>query len=128
LSHHNYHKINVPRLAKGKGYKGPGFRGCCNTGMDPAIFHSRNGRWVVGPEERCRDAMRAGATLEPKRTYGEGTRRVWLYKSRGPAVTKFMELCSIRERENAAVCRRISELAARAARGDVKAALALADY
>jgi len=68
--------IAVPRLAKGKGYKGPDFYGCFNTGTAPAIFHSRTGKYVVGPELPARDAMRAGLTLmEHKRCHGEGRRR-----------------------------------------------------
>ncbi len=59
--------IKVPRLAKGHGYKGPEFYGCFNTGMAPCIFHSRTGKYVVGPEIPCRDAMRAGMTLFDKR-------------------------------------------------------------
>lgn len=45
--------IRVPRLAKGKGYKGPEFYGCMNTGMAPAIFHSRCGKYYVGSEIPC---------------------------------------------------------------------------
>ena len=51
--------IKVPRLDKGKGFKGPDFYGCMNTGTAPAIFHSRTGKYVVGPEMAARDAMQA---------------------------------------------------------------------
>ena len=75
--------MKVPRLEKGKGYKGPEFYGCYNTGMAPAIFHSRQGCYIVGPELRCRDAMRAGLTIfERNTTHGEGRQQIWLYKSR----------------------------------------------
>lgn len=95
------HAIQVPRLAKGQGYKGPEHYGCFNTGMASCIFHSRTGRYVVGPEIPCRDAMRAGLTLvEHKRVHGEGRRRVWIFKGRKAAVAKFMALCGAQILEN----------------------------
>ena len=88
--------ITVPRLAKGKGFKGPEFYGCMNTGMAPAIFHSRTGKYVVGLEIPCREAMRSGACVGNARVYNnsnDGRRKVRIFKSRGPAVAKFLELC-----------------------------------
>lgn len=120
--------IIVPRLAKGHGYKGPEFFGCFNTGMAPCIFHSRTGKFVVGPELRCRDAMRAGATLQNKRTYGKGNQRVWLYKSRKPAVAKFVALAVTQEQENRAVQREHADTLAKARKGDMAAVLALGDF
>ncbi len=120
--------ITVPRLAKGRGYKGPEFAGCFNTGCAPAIFHSRTGRYVVGPEMRCRDAMREGLTLMRKRVHGQGRQRVWLFRSRGPAVAKFLALCEAQGRENEVVRREFEETRAKAARGDIAAALHLGDF
>src|SRR5664280_757339 len=97
--------ISVPRLAKGRGYKGPEFYGCFNTGMAPTIFHSRTGKYVVGPELRCRDAMRNGVTFTNARTYGDGNQRVWIYKGREPAVAKFMAMCGAQIMENDAMRR-----------------------
>jgi len=121
--------IQVPRLAKGHGYKGPEFYGCCNTGMAPAIFHSRCGKYYVGPELRCRDAMRAGIGYFAKvRTIGEGRQKVWLFKGRAAAVRKFLVLCGAQLMENEKMRREHTETACKAARGDLAAALALGDY
>ena len=122
--------IRVPRLAQGKGYKGPEHYGCFNTGMAPAIFHSRTGKYVVGPEIPCRDAMRAGMTLFAKvRIVGTYLRRkVWIFKGRKAAVSKFMALYGAIILENADTARRHAEARAAAARGDVAAALSLGDF
>jgi len=67
--------IQVPRLAKGRGYKGPEFYGCFNTGMAPAVFHSRYDKYYVGPELYCHDAIRAGIGPVAKETSGCGFSR-----------------------------------------------------
>jgi hypothetical protein len=120
--------ITVPRLGKGKGFKGPEFYGCYNTGVAPSIFHSRTGKYVVGPELRCRDAMRAALTLTSHRVIGKGRDRVWMFKSRKPAVAKFTALCDAVIRENADVARQHAATRAAAGRGDLAAALALGDF
>lgn len=122
--------IKVPRLAKGHGYKGPEFYGCFNTGMAPCIFHSRTGKYVVGPEIPCRDAMRAGMTLFDKRTAkGSDPRRiVWIFKGRKAAVAKFLALCGAQILENERQRQAHAAARAAAARGDLAAAVALGDF
>jgi len=120
--------IKVPRLDKGKGFKGPDFYGCMNTGTAPAIFHSRTGKYVVGPEMAARDAMQAGACLLNKRTFGKGRQKVYIFKGRGPAVSKFLVLCGARILENAQVRAEHVETARKARAGDIGAAIALGDY
>jgi hypothetical protein len=120
--------IDVPRLAKGRGYKGPEFYGCYNTGVAPCIFHSRTGKYVVGPELRCRDAMREGQTLLNKRNVGEGRQRVWLFKSRKPAVAKFVALAVAQEQENRAMRQEHAETLTKARKGDMAAILTLGDF
>jgi len=120
--------IDVPRLAKGKGYKGPEFYGCFNTGMAPSIFHSRSGKWVVGPELRCRDAMRQGITLQDRKRWGIGPQTVWLFKSRKSAVARFTALCITQKRENERMRQEHAETARKAQAGDMAAALALGDF
>ena len=120
--------MTIPRLAKGRGYKGPEFYGCMNTGMAPAIFHSRTGKYLVGPEIPCRDAMRAGVTLTNARKHGEGRRQVRLYKTRGPAAKRFAVLCNTAEIENEAMRQDHRKTAALAAKGDIGAALHLGDF
>ena len=85
--------MKVPRLAKGKGLKGPEFYGCFNTGMAPCIFHSRTGKYVVGPQLCCQDAMHAGLT-------GRKMGAVYIYKNRASAVHRFMVLCGAQILEN----------------------------
>jgi hypothetical protein len=120
--------MQVPRLSKGKGYKGPEALGCFNTGMAPAIFHSRCGKYIVGAELRCRDAMRAGIQLGSKRAHGTGGHRVYFYKTRGPAVAKFTALCEAQMRDNAERRDEMRALCVKARRGDIAAALALGDF
>ena len=120
--------MQVPRLAKGKGYKGPEAFGCFNTGMAPAIFHSRTGKYIVGPELRCRDAMRAGLLLGRQRTHGEGGHRVYMFKTRKPAIAKFMALCEAQTADNKATAEHVRNLCNKAKQGDIAAALALGDF
>ena len=121
--------ITVPRLNKGRGFKGPEFYGCFNTGMAPAIFHSRTGKYVVGPELPARDAMRAGTLLTKVRTVGTDPRRkVWIFRGRKPAVAKFMALCGARILENHNVRQEHLATARKAATGDMAAVLALGDF
>jgi hypothetical protein len=123
--------IHVPRLAKGRGYKGPEHYGCYNTGMAPAIFHSRTGKYVVGPEIPCHDAMRAGMTLFAKVRIVNGTdprRKVWILKSRKTAVSKFLVLCGAQIIENEKQRQAHKAAAQAAATGDLAAALALGDF
>lgn len=120
--------IDVPHLAKGRGYKGPEFYGCYNTGMAPCIFHSRTGKWVVGPELRCRDAMRAGIMLQNVFCHGKGRQRVWIFKTHKNAVAKFTDLCITQTRENDAMRREHSATLEKARRGDMAAVLALGDF
>jgi len=120
--------IKVPRLAKGHGYKGPEFFGCFNTGMAPAIFHSITGKYVVGPEIPCRDAMRQGDTLLGRRTVGEGRRKVCIFAGRKPAVVKFMVLCGAQIMENYGVRQDYLATRHKAAQGDLAAALAFGDF
>jgi len=122
--------ITVPRLPKGKGYKGPESYGCCNTGLAPCIFHSRAGKYVVGPQIPCEYAMhKAAVMLSDNRVWNDAHgRRVWLYKSRKPAVAKFMALCGAQIMKNEAMRREHAETLAKAKQGDVAAALHLGDF
>ena len=122
--------ITVPRLPKGRGYKGPEFYGCCNTGMAPCIFHCRTGKYLVGPELPCDDAMQQGVQsfFQQENMGTSDGRRVWLYKSRKPAVAKFMALCGAQIIENENMRREHAETLDKARKGDMAAALRLGDY
>jgi hypothetical protein len=121
--------MQVPRLAKGKGYKGPDFYGCFNTGMAPAIFHSRCGKYYVGPEILCRDAMRNGiGYFDNRRGISVGRQRIWIFKGRAPAVRRFSIMCEAATKENDKI--RQEHIAAQQAAscGDIAAALSLGDF
>ena len=121
--------ISVPKLPKGKWFRGPDFYGCCNTGLAPCIMHSKTGKYLVGPEIPCHDAMEAGIQFTDKRVWADAHgRRVWLYKSRKPAVAKFMAMCGAQIMENDAMRRDHAATAAKAAKGDMAAALHLGDF
>jgi hypothetical protein len=97
--------------------------------MAPAIFHSRTGKYVVGPEIPCRDAMRACACLDNKRTWGTDPRRkVYIFKGRAAAVSKFLALCGAAILQNHQIRQEHIETARKAKAGDIGAALALGDY
>jgi hypothetical protein len=120
--------IQVPRLPIGKGFKGPEYPGCFNTGMAPAIFHSRQGKYVVGREMPCRDAMRNSLPQSSKRCHGEGNRKVFIFKGRKAAVNKFLALCGAAILENNRVRSEYRETLDKARKGDMAAVLALGDY
>ncbi len=120
--------IKVPRLPMGKGFKGPEFFGCCNTGIAPSIFHSMTGKYLVGPELACRAAMEQFITLKNKRVWDFRGRRVWLFKGRGPAVKKFVELCEAREKENDKMRQEFNETVVKARAGDIAAVLKMGDF
>jgi len=123
--------IKVPRLAKGKGYAGPEFYGCMNTGMRPSIFHSRKGFYIVGPELRCRDAMRwvdfSSVSVDNFVTDNKA-QRVYIYKSRKAAVNKFMVLCGQQILNNWEMRQEHAELARKANSGDLAAALRMGNF
>jgi hypothetical protein len=120
--------MKIPKLIAGKGYAGPEFYGCMNTGTRPCIFHLKLGGWSVGQEEACRGAMRFGLTYKDKTYYGEGRKRVWFYRNRPAAAAKFTELYGIRVAENEAVKAEHAATLAKARSGDIGAAIALGDY
>ena len=116
--------MNVPRLKKGQGLKGPEYFGCYNTGTAPTIFHSLTGKWIVGPELACRDALHTGSCFTDAKKVG----RVRIYKHRGPAVKKFMALCGAQIMENHAMREEYIATCRKADVGDIAAALHLGDF
>jgi hypothetical protein len=86
--------MKIPKLDLGKGFLGPEFFGCHNTGMRTAIFHAKNNKWVVGPEMYARIVLREAGHYSNKRLHKFNTRIVYVFKGRGSAIKKFNELCS----------------------------------
>lgn len=121
--------INVPRLSKGKAFAGPEYAGCCGTGKRPVIVHSKAaGRYLVGTEFAI-DTLRMKAILESKqRIFRSGSETLWAFKSRKPAVAKFLELCRPVEEYNAKMRAERARLKAQATRGDIGAAIGLLDF
>ena len=109
---------DVGRLPKGAGMKGPDHYGCINSGLQPVILHAQTGReganfYIVGPDcpavgvrekvklsefrfrvfgERDKDGDLTRRIWREKNDPHE-KRTVWVFKSRKPAVEKFIELC-----------------------------------
>jgi hypothetical protein len=96
--------------------------------MAPAIFHSRTGKYIVGPEMRCRDAMRDFVLLTPKRVVGKGRDKCWIFKGRAGAVRRFTLLCEAAEKVNNDMRQEHIETMRKARAGDMSAVLALGDF
>ena len=110
--------MDVPRLRKGQGVKGPEFYGCFNSGLAPVLMRAQTGEdgpdiYVVGPPlraEEVREKVKIADKMVrefkfadkdgilPRRIWREksdpgGAHTVWVFRSRKPAVEKFAELC-----------------------------------
>lgn len=89
-------------LTPGKGYGGPEYAGCINSGHRPIIrrVHDQNlGRVViiVGPQSYAQQLSREAmsAIIEGKRFCGTGNSRIYFFRSRKPAMQKFLALCEV---------------------------------
>jgi len=88
------------RLTKGKGYMGPEYVGCCNTGRRVVILHSRLGKYLVGTElavDAARDHILIKATsghreVLKKRVIKTSCGKVHVYKGGSSAWAKWNEL------------------------------------
>jgi len=132
--------MQVPRLSKGKGIKGPEPYGCFNTGTAPVILHSRSGLWLVGPENEvdgarerlCFRENQNRRILKGHRNPSDRRRWVYVYRTRGPAVRRFQELCEERGRMNAEMRSEHARAARDAASSDpetsIRGALTLGDF
>jgi hypothetical protein len=75
----------VPRLTKGRGFRGPDFYGCFNTGSAPCIRRSRfTGKYVVGAEMNTDMALSDPRILSNRRKFEVAGRVVWVFKTRAP--------------------------------------------
>ena len=126
--------MNIPRLRKGQGIKGPEPVGCFNTGTAPVLFHTILGRWLVGPELAVDGARRAILfdRYKHKRTLQFDGRTVHIFSTRAPAVARFQAILAVRTAERAADVARIRAAHADIISGDpervARGAVALADY
>lgn len=142
-----YTRENIPRIKVGHKLTGPSFYGCFNTGLEPVIRHiqlpdvmgerrgrPRETRYVVGPDLAGLDVARKvfheawEGTLNGKRIYEIDKRKVYVYKTRKPAVEQFCSLCNeVVERNNELREAHRKDMEA-AQQGDMGAALRLGDY
>ena len=122
--------IQVPRIPKGRGFRGPEWYGCCGTGAAPCIRRSKfTGKYVVGTEMSTDQALSDHRILSNRRKFEVGTRTVFVYKTRKAAVAKFLVLCEKQEQVNAEMRAEAQGLHRKAQQGDIGAALTLGlDY
>jgi hypothetical protein len=119
--------MNLPRINKGKGYLGPEYFGCCGTGRRPAIFHSINGKWVVGTELSAREAIRKALHYGNKRLL-DCNGPVTVLKTKKAAVAAFTKLCEVVEDWNLSQRREYETTREKAKSGDMAAVLKLGDF
>lgn len=119
-------------LLPGEALRGPDYYGCYNTGTAPYLLHNRQtGRFYVGPELAVADAVRQVVIRGlPKSTAMVDTSsgRVWLYSEWSAAFAKWSSAVNSAVAENNRVAAERKAVAAKAAHGDIAAALALGDY
>ena len=82
----------LPTISEGSGYLGPTYNGC--NSIRPGIFHSKSGKWVVGPELYARQVLAKGGHLSTKRLHKYNNQVVRVFKSRPSAVKYFNSLRS----------------------------------
>ena len=82
----------VPTLNPGNGFLGPMYNGC--NSIRPAIFFSKCGKWVVGPELYAREVLAKGGHFSNKRKHKYNTQEIKVFKARSSAIKYFNSLCS----------------------------------
>jgi hypothetical protein len=88
-----------PRLAKARGILGPEWYGSINTGRRPMIYHAKSGVYVVGFRNDVDDflPLQYSPRFQHKRVIHlddwPKDRKVYRFKTRGPAVEQFKVLC-----------------------------------
>ena len=139
-------KTDVPRLKDNQMMKGPDHFGCFNSGLQPTIRKAmrrtvqaaeKEVRYIVGPDlwgSEVGVKFRKFQIEAPfygtprKRIYrNEHGREVFVYKTRGPAVKKFVALCNEVMESNEADRIEYRSLKAKADKGDLSAAFAAGD-
>lgn len=121
--------MKVPRLPKGRGFRGPDFYGCINTGTAPCIRRSRRtGKYIVGAEMNTEMALNDPRLFTNMRKWEVAGRYVYVYKTRVSAVHRFEALCEARIEENQRVREEHQRDLATARDGDMTAAARLINY
>ena len=123
--------ITVPRLPKGRGYKGPEFYGCCNTGLAPCIFHSAGpastllGRKSLATTP-CTRRSHAFQQANMVRTTTAG--KCGFTRAASPPWRNSWRFCGAQIIENENMRCEHAETLDKARKGDVAAAIRLGDY
>ncbi len=120
--------MNIPRIPKGKGFLGPEWFGCCGTGRRPAMFHSVNGKWVIGPELACREVLEQHLHYGKTRRLVVSGTEVYVLKTRNSARYVFDRLCNEVETWNEVQKATYERERAKARKGDLAAALNMGDF
>lgn len=123
-------EIVLPRLTRNSGFLGPEYFGCCGTGRRPKILHcGYSGRYLVGADLDVYE-LRSQAIHKPRtRIHRKGRQVMWAFKTRGPAVRKFTELCREVIEWNESERKSYNETRRRARAGDMAATISLGmDY
>lgn len=106
------------RLKRGAILGGPEPYGCINSGFRPSLAHVNcpTELWTVGPEMRAEEVRKVLKQYEARDQFGladkrqkaflrkrihrvpndpAGTRTVFVFRSKGAAIEKFVELCNV---------------------------------
>lgn len=132
---------DVRTLKPGFYLRGIGFVGCYNTGLEPTIrkitrswLGKKENRFVVGPElwasEVTQDFLRRRNEIDgkSKRIYrSKYNREARMFKTRKPAVEYYVKLNNEIIKQNEADCKKALKLKTKANKGDIAAAMDLAD-
>jgi len=97
------------RFTPGKGLRGPEPFGCMNTGVAPVIMRSKaTGKFLVGPELEVYEARnrilfdreKNKRILKGRLNPNDKRRRVYVFKTRAPAVAQFEKLVLAQRAQN----------------------------
>jgi hypothetical protein len=128
-------KLFTPADVKGPkpGFQviGPDFYRCVNTGTAPAIYRAKHTKlWIVCEAELdLQEALDFFKAHSNKRVQKMASKHsAYGFKTRKPAVTKFVKICNSRLQESEYHRQQHARFSDAARNGDVGAALAAGDY
>ena len=127
--------MDVPRLKPGKGFAGPEFSGCCNSGMRPVMLrfgkpqYAGKYKYIVGNEVdlwsltpiyvKIMQGFKGCKMIVDKQT------TVFIYKTRTAALRKFETLCKSVKTYNYEIQKEVEDLQNKSKNGDLEATLSL---
>lgn len=127
--------MNVPHLKLGKGFIGPEFSGCCNSGMRPVMLrlgkpqYAGKYKYIVGNEIdiwsltpvylKLMEGFKGYKMVIDKQTI------VFVYQTRTAALRKFENLCKSVKAYNHEVQKEVENLQNKSKNGDLESTLSL---